>query len=40
MVANVETVVGRGSSMAVGAEDWMVWTVCAVGLMTALMVLI
>ena len=40
MVANVETVVGRGLGAPVGAEDWIVWTVVAVGLITALMVLI
>ena len=40
MVTRVETVVGRGRGMPVGAEDWMVCAVIAIGLITAVLVLI
>ena len=40
MVTRVETVVGRGRGMPVGAEDWMVCAVIAIGLITAVLVLV
>mgnify|MGYP003118887166 FL=1 len=40
MVARVDTVVGGSKGMPVGAEDWMVCAVIAIGLIVAVLVLV